>query len=200
MNKSIALATFVIVLLALYALYAMGYTLPVGGKEQVSINPQTGEKDHCPNAPALIKKRQLYNVYVIGRIDPHNEKILPPDRIIITQENLDKGKLSFTKFAWLSINSEIKGYLYTVVNQPEIDIGYRGRIWFYQNQEYRMVFHDIPSNWNCENYPNAEDYGMHYRPNGARYLLRIVWYDVDKQSVVDTYEQTIYVKYKEGAK
>jgi len=175
-------------------LYSLGYiekTPFSKGNEEYAINPETGDKMYCPNAK-IPMKRQLYNIYVIGKVDPDHEKILPPSRIIITQENLDKNKL-----AWLSINSEIVGYLYTTINQPQSDVGYRGRIWFYQDQEYRMVFRDIPSNWNCENYPNAEDYGMHYRPNGARYLLKIVWIDTDKQKTVDEFEKIIYVKYRE---
>ncbi len=188
MGKDIAVAVIATLIVVLGSLYALGY-LNIGGKSEIAIDPATGHKEYCKNVPGLVKERQLYNVYVIGRVDPDHEKILPPDRIIITQEDLDKRQL-----AWLSINSQINGYLYTTTNDPQMDVGYRGRIWFYDNAEYRMAFKGIPSNWNCENYPNSPT----YRPNGARYLLRIVWVDVDRRTTVDTYEQTIYVKYKEG--
>lgn len=190
---------YVVVLVAISMLFGLvgvlaglGYiNIPFSknDNEQVSIDPTTGEPERCPNIPSLVKKRQYYNVYIVGHLNTQSEKILPPDKILVTKEVLDKNKLAI-----LSINSEIRGYLYVLDNEPEQDIGFRGRIWWYQDGTYKLAFHSVPSNWNCENYPSAGD---KYRPLGARYKLKIIWYDLDKQKVVDTYEQIIYVKYKE---
>jgi len=184
-DESAILISLAVALSVVGGLYAFGY-LDLGGDTEKAINPVTGKPAMCPNIPTLEKKRELYNVYVIGKVD--EDRIYPPDRILITKEDLDKNSLSI-----VSLDAQVVGYLYTTIDQPQRDIGYEGRIYFYQSKEYRMKFSNVPSNWNCENYPSAWD---SYRPNGARYNLQIVLKDMSDGSTVDTYEQIVYVKYR----
>lgn len=134
-------------------------------------------------------------MYVIGTVNPTSQRIDTPSKILITKKVLDVNEL-----AWFTINSKITGYLYIDTGEPQTKVGYQGTISFrdttstWNNQKvwYRMAFMGVPSNWNCESYPNSKT----YRPYGARYLLKIQWEDVTQHTNVNTYSQLVYVKYQ----
>lgn len=182
--------------ITLSGLYAAGESLPGVGDDntQVAVD-ENGDPVMCPNQPTIKKKRQKYNVYATGGFRLGDEELKAPN-IRITTEDIAKREL-----AVFSIDSRVSGKLYTTVESPLQDVGYEGEIYFYDNVgddvRYKMAFRDVASNWNCESYESARNNpDVNYRPQGARYKLKLVWFDKGQQEIVDSREQIVYVPYR----